>query len=136
MTIEKELSKYFDSSIQYKSLKSRDVEVIKSYYGFNNSRRLTIDEIAAEIVIGNRERVRHLLKSRFWDLVTIDDLPSLKKIVDIINSKEVETLTDLKKQIMSLNLVSNKVQIDGIFDLIKDLGISIENTALRNHFKR
>jgi hypothetical protein len=123
MGIENELVKFLESNIKDGSKKSRDIEIIKFYYGLKESPWPTLEETATRFGVGTRERIRQLLNSKFREHVNISDIPSLNDFVKILKSREYWLVTEFENEIYTAGLIGKETYIKGIFNLIKDVGI-------------
>lgn len=80
MDIEDELSGFLLSNIKDGSNKARDIEIIKFYYGLNESPWPTYEETASRFGGVTRQRIEQLIKSKFKDAVYKNSIPSLKPV--------------------------------------------------------
>ena len=80
MDIEDELSGFLLSNIKDGSNKARDIEIIKFYYGLNESPWPTYEETASRFGGVTRQRIEQLIKSKFKDAVYKNSIPFLKHV--------------------------------------------------------
>ncbi|KRV75850.1 hypothetical protein [Pseudomonas citronellolis] len=123
MGIESELDKFLESRIKEGSNKTRDIEIIKFYYGLNESPWPTLEETADRFGIGTRERIRQLLNSKFRDHASESAIPSLKGFVNILQSREYWSISELTEEIYAAGLMDRESHLKGIFNLIEDVDI-------------
>lgn len=126
MGIESELVEYLEYNIKDGANKARDIEIIKFYYGLNESLWPTLEETASRFGIGTRERVRQLLNAKFRDNVSENAIPSLSDFVEILQSREYWLLSDLKDDACSAGLVKKETHLSGVFNLINDVNLDCE----------
>lgn len=88
MGIESELIEFLERSIKDGANKARDIEIVKFYYGLNESPWPTLEETASRFEVGTRERIRQLLNSKFRNNVSKNSIPSLNEFIQILQSRE------------------------------------------------
>lgn len=123
MGIESELANFLESKIKDGSNKSRDIEIIKFYYGLNESPWPTLEETAGRFGVGTRERIRQLLNYKFRDHASEDAVPSLKHFVNILQSREHWLISEFEEEIYAAGLMDREIHLKGIFNLIEDIDI-------------
>ncbi|WP_016957557.1 hypothetical protein [Catenovulum agarivorans] len=126
MGIENELAEFLESSIKNGANKARDVEIVKFYYGLNESPWPTLEETANRFGVGSRERIRQLLNSKFRDNATKHSIPSLNDFVQILQSKAFWLFSDLEKEIYQAELIDRGRHLKGIFNLIDDVNLDCD----------
>lgn len=136
MEIENELVSFLENNIKDGKNKSRDIEIIKFYYGLKESSWPTLEETANRFGVGTRERIRQLLNSKFRDYVRKDDVPSLINVVRTLQSKEYWLISEFEREIISLGFLGHESHIKGIFNLIEDIGISHDFEIYTPNLKR
>lgn len=121
MGIENELVEFLESSIKDGANKARDIEIVKFYYGLNESPWPTLEETASQFSVGTRERIRQLLNSKFRDNVTKHSIPSLNDFVQTLQSRDFWLFSELEKEIYDAGLIDRGHHLKGIFNLIDDV---------------
>ncbi|WP_174876056.1 hypothetical protein [Vogesella oryzae] len=123
MGIESELIEHLERSIKDGANKARDIEIIKFYYGLNESPWPTLEETANRFDVGTRERIRQLLNAKFRDNVSKDSIPSLNDFVQILQSREYWLISELEEYACSSGLINKESHLKGIFNLIDDMSL-------------
>lgn len=123
MGIESELLGFLESSIKDGANKARDIEIVKFYYGLNESPWPTLEETASKFSVGTRERIRQLLNSKFRDNVSKSSIPSLNTLVEILQSREYWLTSELEGEICDAGLIDKETHLKGIFNLIDDVNL-------------
>ena len=123
MGIENELVEFLESSIKDGTNKSRDIEIVKFYYGLNVSPWPTLEETASRFNVGTRERIRQLLNSKFRDNVSKCSIPSLNDFVQILQSREYWQISTLEEELYDAGLIDRESHLKGIFNLIDDMNL-------------
>ncbi|MGJ0625500.1 hypothetical protein [Xenorhabdus bovienii] len=123
MGIESELVNFLESNIKNGANKSRDIEIIKFYYGLNESPWPTLEETASRFGVGTRERIRQLLNSKFRSHVSKSSISSLNDFVNILQSREYWLTSEFEKEIYDAGLIGKESHLKGIFNLIEDVNI-------------
>lgn len=123
MGIESELIGFLESSIKDGANKARDIEIVKFYYGLNESPWPTLEETASRFSVGTRERIRQLLNSKFRDNVSKSSIPTLNALVDILQSREYWLTSELEGEICDAGLIDKETHLKGIFNLIDDVNL-------------
>jgi hypothetical protein len=136
MGIESELSDYLEKCIKDGSNKSRDIEIIKFYYGLRESAWPTLEETAVRFNIGSRERIRQLLNAKFRNHVSENDIPALNDFIKILQSKEYWLLSDFEKEVVRSGLIDKETHIKGIFNLFEDVGLTCNFEIYSPELKR
>lgn len=124
MGIENELVEFLKNNIKDSSNKARDIEVIKFYYGLNESPWPTLEDTANRYNVGSRERVRQLLNFKFRNLVTRSDIPSISGFLEILNSKSYWIFSDFEVIVHAGGFINKDTHLKGIFNLVEDIGIA------------
>lgn len=136
MKIEDELVTFLEKNIKEGLNKSRDIEIVKYYYGLQESPWPTLEETASRFNVGTRERVRQLLNSKFRNSVKTYDLPSLASLVEVLQTKESWQLSEFKNEVVFSGLISQETHMKGIFNLVEDVGVSHEYNIYTPDLKR
>ncbi|MDF5068531.1 hypothetical protein P3619_24025, partial [Vibrio parahaemolyticus] len=123
MGIENELVDFLESTIKDGANKARDIEIVKFYYGLNESPWPTLEETASRFSVGTRERIRQLLNSKFRDNVSKRSIPSLKDLVDVLQSRDYWLASEFEEEICKAGLIGRENHLKGIFNLIDDVNI-------------
>lgn len=123
MGIESELIEFLGRSIKDSLNKARDIEIIKFYYGLNESPWPTLEETAIRFGVGTRERIRQLLNSKFRNNVNKNSIPSLSDFIQILQSREYWQLSELEEEAYNSELVRKESHLKGIFNLIEDVNL-------------
>jgi len=123
MGIENELVDFLERTIKDGANKARDIEIVKYYYGLNESPWPTLEETASRFSVGTRERVRQLLNSKFRDNVSKLSIPSLKHLVDVLQSRNYWLASEFEKEIVDAGLIERESYLKGIFNLIDDVNL-------------
>lgn len=123
MGIESELIEFLESNIKQGENKARDIEIVKFYYGLNESPWPTLEETASRFNVGTRERIRQLLNAKFRGNVGETSIPSLRKFIQILNSREYWLTSELENEACNALLIEKWVHLKGIFNLIHDIGL-------------
>lgn len=126
MGIESELVGFLESSIKDGANKARDIEIVKFYYGLNESPWPTLEETASRFSVGTRERIRQLLNSKFRNNVSKSSIPSLNTLVEILQSREYWLTSELEREICDAGLIDKETHLKGIFNLIDDVSLNCE----------
>lgn len=123
MSIENELVDFLESTIKDGANKGRDIEIVKFYYGLNESPWPTLEETASRFSVGTRERIRQLLNSKFRDNVSKNSIPSLKDLVEVLHSRDYWLVSEFEEKICAAGLVDRESHLKGIFNLIDDVNL-------------
>ncbi|STS91277.1 Uncharacterised protein [Klebsiella variicola] len=123
MGIQSELIEFLERSIKDGANKARDIEIVKFYYGLNESPWPTLEETASRFGVGTRERIRQLLNSKFRNNVSQNSIPSLNDFIQNLQSREYWRLSDLEEQTYKSGLVGKESHLKGIFNLIEDVNL-------------
>lgn len=123
MGIENELVEFLESSIKDGANKARDIEIVKFYYGLNESPWPTLEETASRFSVGTRERIRQLLNSKFRDNVSKRSIPSLNDFVQILQTREYWLISELEEEVCEAGLIDRESHLKGIFNLIDDVNL-------------
>lgn len=123
MSIESELVEFLESNIKEGANKTRDIEIIKFYYGLNESPWPTLEETASRFGVGTRERVRQLLNSKFRADVSQNSIPSLNNFIEILQSRKYWLISEFEEEIYTAGLLDRESYLKGIFNLINDVNI-------------
>lgn len=123
MGIENELVDFLESTIKDGANKARDIEIVKFYYGLNESPWPTLEETASKFGVGTRERIRQLLNSKFRDNVSKDSIPSLRVLVNVLKSREYWVTSEFEEEICNAGIIDRESHLKGIFNLIDDVNI-------------
>lgn len=123
MSVEIELVNFLEKNIKDGSNKSRDIEIIKFYYGLNESPWPTLEETASRFKVGTRERIRQLLNSKFRDKASKNFSRSLIQLVELLKSRDYWLLSEFEETICSYDLIETETHLKGIFNLIEDVEI-------------
>ncbi|WP_028573319.1 hypothetical protein [Desulfonatronum lacustre] len=126
MGIENELVEFLESSIKDGANKARDIEIVKFYYGLNESPWPTLEETASQFGVGTRERIRQLLNSKFRDNVTKHSIPSLNDFVQTLQSKDFWLFSELENEVCEAGLIDRGRHLKGIFNLIDDVNLDCD----------
>lgn len=126
MGIENELVDFLESSIKDGANKSRDIEIVKFYYGLNESPWPTLEETASRFSVGTRERIRQLLNYKFRDNVSKYSIPSLNDLVRLLQSREYWLTSEFEEEIHDSGLIDRESHLKGIFNLIDDVNLDCE----------
>lgn len=136
MNIESELVHFLESNIKNGMNKSRDIEIIKFYYGLNESPWPTLEETASRFGVGTRERIRQLLNSKFRDHVSKSSIPSLNNFVSILQSRDYWLISEFEKATYDAGLIDRESHMKGIFNLIEDVNIDCGFEFYTHELKR
>lgn len=136
MGIENELVEFLESNIKDGANKPRDIEIVKFYYGLNESPWPTLEETASQFSVGTRERIRQLLNSKFRDHVTKHSIPSLNDFVHTLESKDFWLLSELEKEIFDSGLIDMGHHLKGVFNLIEDVNLECDFDFYTPELKR
>lgn len=123
MGIENELADFLESTIKDGANKARDIEIVKFYYGLNESPWPTLEETASRFGVGSRERIRQLLNSKFRDNVSKHSIPSLKDLVDVLKSRDYWLASEFEEEIYNAGIIDRESHLKGIFNLIDDVNL-------------
>lgn len=123
MGIETELVDFLESTIKDGANKARDMEIVKYYYGLNESPWPTLEETASRFGVGTRERIRQLLNSKFRDNVSKRSIPSLKNVVDVLQSRDYWLASEFEEEICNAELIDRESHLKGILNLINDVNL-------------
>ncbi|WP_277890078.1 hypothetical protein [Escherichia coli] len=118
MGIESELIEFLERSVKDGANKARDIEIVKFYYGLNDSPWPTLDETASRFGVGTRERIRQLLNFKFRNNVSKNSIPSLGKVIKVLQSREYWLLSEFEEETYNAGLVEKESHLKGIFNLI------------------
>ena len=140
MDIESELTGFLQSNIKDGQNKTRDIEIIKFYYGLDESPWPTYEETASRFGGVTRQRIEQLIKSKFKDKVNKNSIPSLREFIDILESRDYWLVSEFEEEIYTSCLMGRKIHIKGGLNLINDVKIDCEfefftpelNRATRN----
>jgi hypothetical protein len=140
MDIENELAGFLQNNIKDGANKTRDTEIINFYYGLNESPWPTYEETASRFGDVTRQRIEQLIKSKFKDKVNKNSIPSLGKLIDILEGRDYWLVSEFEEEIYASGLMDRESHIKGIFNLINDVKIDCEfefytpelNRATRN----
>ncbi|WP_213055731.1 hypothetical protein [Escherichia coli] len=123
MGIESELIEFLERSVKDGANKARDIEIVKFYYGLNDSPWPTLDETASRFGVGTRERIRQLLNFKFRNNVSKNSIPSLGKVIKVLQSREYWLLSEFEEETYNAGLVEKESHLKGIFNLIEDVNL-------------
>lgn len=123
MSIENELADFLENNIKNGSNKLRDIEIIKFYYGLNESPWPTLEETASRFGVGTRERIRQLLNSKFRDHASKNTIPSLNEFIRILQSREHWSTSEFEDAVCASGLMRRGSHLRGIFNLVEDVNI-------------
>lgn len=136
MGIENELVAFLESSIKDGANKGRDIEIVKFYYGLNESPWPTLEETAIQFGVGTRERIRQLLNSKFRDSVTKHSIPSLKDFVQTLQSKDFWLFSEFEKEICEAGIIDRGHHLKGVLNLIDDVNLDCDFDFYTPELKR
>ena len=123
MGIESELIEFLERSVKDGANKARDIEIVKFYYGLNDSPWPTLDETASRFGVGTRERIRQLLNFKFRNNVSKNSIPSLGTVIKVLQSREYWLLSEFEEETYNAGLVEKESHLKGIFNLIEDVNL-------------
>ena len=126
MGIEHELIEFLERNIKDGENKDRDIEIIKFYYGLNESPWPTLEETASRFGVGTRERIRQLLNSKFRDNVDKHSIPSLNDFLQLLQSREFWLLSEFEDEVYNSGLIDKETHLKGVFNLIADIKIDCD----------
>ncbi|MFP3350233.1 hypothetical protein R0K04_02315 [Pseudoalteromonas sp. SIMBA_153] len=121
MGIKSELVDFLINNIKDGSNKARDIEIVKFYYGFNESPWPTLEETASRFRVGTRERIRQLLNSKFRNNINKNAIPSLNDFVKILQSREYWLTSEFEEAVYNAGLIDKESHLKGIFNLLIDI---------------
>ena len=122
MSVETELIAFLDDRIESSS-RLRDVDIVTYFYGFREDQWPTLEDAAGRFGFSSRERPRQIIQG-FKDSVRTDDIPTLRRLTDIIVQRQYWIHSDLEATIARSQLAGEVFSIHSLFNLMKDVGIS------------
>ena len=121
MGVESELVAFLDDRVR-SAAKQRDIEIVAYFYGFREVEWPTLEDAAGAFGLSNRERPRQIIQE-FRDTVQADDIPTLSRINDTISQRQYWLYSGLVATIKNSQLGGDFFSIQGLFNLMKDVGI-------------
>ena len=121
MSVESELIAFLDDRIK-SAARHRDIDMVAYFYGFRGDEWPTLEDTAGRFGFSNRERPRQIIQG-FTDSVSTDDLPSLRRLADILVQKRYWVHDDLTATLEESQLAGESFSIRGLFNLMQDVGI-------------
>jgi hypothetical protein len=126
MNIEEELLTCLDKIIVSNANKSRDIEIVAHFFGFGEAQWPTLESTASHFEVGTRERVRQIIKSKFFDRVTLADLPVLRKCSNLLSAKDMWLRNEYRNALNENSLAPDLYSIKGVLNLMHGLSLSEE----------
>ena len=126
MTIESQLIEKLHDRIKDGPTKHRDIELIAYHFGFRGQPWPTLEETGQRFGNLTRERVRQVIAKKLRRIITFADIPALSDCYQLIETREYWRYSELVDRIMDSGLVADSFHIEGIFNLMNDLGFTGE----------
>lgn len=136
MGVENEITGFLESNIKDSANKTRDMDIIRFYYGLSESPWPTYAETASHFGVGTKQRIEQLIKSKFKDIVNKGSIPSLKTFINILESRDYWLLSEFEEEIYSAGLMNRQSHLKGIFNLINDISIDCKFEFYTPELKR
>ncbi|TNZ67260.1 hypothetical protein CGK42_22050, partial [Vibrio parahaemolyticus] len=110
MDIEQEIKNFLYDSMKDNDQKYRDIQLILFFFGFREEDWPTLDATAIRFEVGeseNRksERPRQIIKDKFTSKVQLTELPSIRRVSEVISSQEYMSTGVLIEKLEELNLL-------------------------------
>lgn len=122
MHIEQELRNWLESTIPNRQReKSRNTQIVLNYYGFGDLPWPTLEDIANQFSMGNRERIRQIINSSFRDHISDEQLPIANSTFLEIEKYTVVSIPELRKILLTKGLASAGTTVRGVLNLARDL---------------
>ena len=125
MSIENELITFLEKNISDKSDKRRNIDMIMYFYGFRQAIWPTLEETGQEFNNISREAVRQKIDKHFKKKVTIEDIPSISEVSQLIVSQLFWNQAQIEEKLKPF-FPDRKLNIRGLFNLFETLGIKLD----------
>ena len=134
MSIENEIRDHMHSTLKELNTKSRDIELVIYFYGFEDNLWPTLDDAANKFNVGDSdrrrsERPRQIINNKFKKLTNLSDLPSLKKFSEHLKSSNFHQPSKLAAYAKDNNLFEDDIKTISALRLLHDLGDCIDYQA-------
>ena len=126
MTIESQLIETLRDRIKEGSTKARDIELIAHHFGFGGHPWPTLEETGQRFDDLTRERVRQIILRKFKRIITSADVPALSDCYELIKTRGYWRYSELEERIEKAGLAGDNFHIEGIFNLMNELGLTGE----------
>lgn len=126
MLIEEELLAYLETSLKAGENKARDKQIIAFYYGFGDVAWPTLERVANQFGLNERERVRQIIKNKFQDQVTPNSLPRAAQLGELIEQCDFVSVDVIQQALVELRLAPEGASLRGLLNLLDDLGLCLE----------
>lgn len=124
MELNEEITRFLNQTLNDDENKQRNVDIVMHRLGFSGAELPTLAETANRFSgIQTRERIRQIVKDRFWDKVAAPDLPSLIAVRNILHERPFWHLSEFVAKIVDSRLLTRPFSAKGLFDLSDRLGI-------------
>ena len=124
MSIEAELIGILDERIRDGDMKWRNIDMIAYRFGFRGHPCPTLKQVGQKYGLENRQRAGQIVGDHFRSIVNLDDLPSLLRVYELIDSREYWLYADLSQKIAGAELAGDSFYIEGILNLLNEFGFS------------
>ena len=122
MTVESQLLCVLSARVREGETKGRNLELIAYYFGFRGHPCPTLEQTGQKFSVGTRERVRQIIARDFRDLVAADDIPILRDLCELLETRQYWLYSELSLRIAESGLVGDSFYIEGLFRLLDELG--------------
>lgn len=126
MTIESQLIDTLRDRIKEGPTKARDIKLIVYHFGFGGHPWPTLEETGQRFGDLTRERVRQIILRKFKRVVTSDDVPAISDCYELIKTRGYWRYSELAERIVDAGLAGDNFHIEGIFNLMNELGLTGE----------
>lgn len=126
MLIEEELLAYLETSIREGENKARDKQIIAFYYGFGDVAWPTLEQVANQFGLNERERVRQIIKDKFQKHVNSNTLARASRLAELIQQLDFVSSESIRRLLIEERLAPEGANLRGLLNLLEDLGLCLD----------
>lgn len=126
MLIEEELLSYLETNIREGENKARDKQIIAFYYGFGDVAWPTLEQVANQFGLNERERVRQIIKDKFQKNATSENFPRASRLAELIEQSNFSSSDSIGRLLVEERLAPQDANLRGLLNLLEDLGLCID----------
>lgn len=128
LNIEEELKSFLYDNIKDNDKKSRDIDLILFFFGFNDETWPTLEEAALKFEVGNSEkrrseRPRQIIQDKFTSKVNISMLPRVQEVARIFELNTHCTLGVIEDSLNKKQLLPKNYSLKGVLNLLQLLEV-------------
>jgi len=128
VNIEEELKMFLYQNIKENDQKSRDIELILFFFGFDEELWPTLEDAAIKFNVGESEkrrseRPRQIIQKKFTNKANISMLPRVTEVVRIFEKHTYCSLEIIEDALNAQGLLPKSYSIKGVLNLLQQLGL-------------